>query len=113
VGESSEEIAKGMAYANVKPALAAWRAAHPRATMREIEDAVEEQVARLRAEFLAEVVQQSHADEEAHCERCGSKLATRGRRKRRLRANGDEPIVLERSYAVCPVCQVGVFPPRS
>jgi len=101
-----------MAYANVKPALAAWRAAHPRATMREIEDAVEEQVAKLRAEFLAEVAQQSEADRESHCERCGNKLATRGRRTRRLQANGGEPIVLERSYAVCPVCKLGVFPPR-
>lgn len=101
-----------MAYANVKPALAAWRAAHPRATMREIEEAVEEQVAKLRAEFLAEVAQQSQADGQANCERCGSKLAMRGRRTRRLRANGGEPIVLERSYAVCPICKLGVFPPR-
>ncbi len=112
MGERSEEIAKGMAYANVKPALAAWRAEHPRATMREIEDAVEEQVAKLRAEFLAELAHQSQAAEDAHCEQCGGPLTLRGRRRRRLRANGDEPIVLERSYAVCPVCKLGVFPPR-
>lgn len=112
MGERSEEIARGMAYAEAKPALAAWRAAHPRATMREIEDAVEEQVAKLRAEFLAEVAQQSEAEVDAQCEGCGSKLAARGRRTRRLRANGGEPIVLERSYAVCPVCKLGVFPPR-
>ena len=110
--EGSEEIARGMAYANAKPALLAWRAAHPRATMREIEEAVEEQVAKLRAEFLAEVVRQSAAEVEAHCEHCGGKLARRGRRIRTLRANGDEPIVLERSYAVCPMCKLGVFPPR-
>jgi DNA-directed RNA polymerase subunit RPC12/RpoP len=110
--ERSDEIAQGMAYAEVKPALAAWRAAHPRATMREIEDAVEEQIAKLRAEFLAEVVQQSNAEIDARCERCGSKLAMRGRRRRKLRANGDEPVVLDRSYAMCPDCKLGVFPPR-
>lgn len=112
MGEGSEEIARGMAYTNVKPALAEWRAAHPRATMREIEDVVEGQIAKLRAEFLAEVAQQSEAEAQAQCEGCGVKLVARGRRRRKLRANGDEPIVLERNYAVCPVCKVGVFPPR-
>lgn len=116
----SEQLARRMAEENLRPALAAWRAAHPRATMWEIEGAVEEQLAGLRAELIEELAKGSPLrdlgkvpeGERPRCERCGATLRARGQRRRTLRGKGGRPVVLERSYADCPTCGVGVFPPR-
>lgn len=100
--------------------LRQWRAQHPRATLREIEDAVEAELARLRAEVVGELATSSASSDLAKldegqrpcCERCGTALVARGRHRRRLREAGGQPVELERSYGVCPTCGEGVFPPR-
>jgi hypothetical protein len=97
-------------------ALDAWRQEHPRATWTEIEAAVEAQLGPLRAQLLGDTAMASDATdlhgERPVCPTCGERLDAAGPRPRRLRGEGDQPIALERTYARCPVCQTGLFPPR-
>jgi hypothetical protein len=116
----SEEIAKQFASEPFRSVLEAWREAHPRATLREIELAVDEQLARLRAEIVSDLAQRSPlrdiaalaVDERPRCEHCQTSLVPRGRRRRTLKGPGDQRVSLDRSYAVCPRCELGLFPPR-
>jgi ribosomal protein S27AE len=96
-------------------ALEAWRQAHPTATWAEIEAAVEAQLGPLRAMLLQDTALASAATalatERSDCPTCGTRLQAAGSRRRRLRGEQDEPIDLERTYARCPACGAGVFPP--
>jgi arylamine N-acetyltransferase len=94
-----------------------WRVQHPRATFAEIEEAVEEQIARMRAGMLEEVVQWREAQaaeqkQDRRCPSCGSELQERGKHVRQVTTQGNQQIKLERSYGYCPTCRVGFFPPR-
>ncbi len=95
--------------------LDAWRQEHPRATWIEIETAIDAQLGPLRAEMLEETAMASEAAalDGAHppCPRCGKRLAAAGARRRRLRGEGDVVLDLERTYARCPACGTGRFPP--
>lgn len=96
--------------------LEEWRQAHPRATWEEIEAAVEAQLGPLRAQLLGDTALASDATELTQdrppCPGCGARLVRAGRQRRTLRGEGDRPIELERSYARCPACGTGLFPPR-
>lgn len=104
----SEEVLSGMKE---------WRLAHPKATMREIEQAVEERVNRLRARLLEDVALASEArdwtqeQERPRCPVCQTPLHARGKRVRRLQTTGGLDITLSRSYGTCPECGTGLFPP--
>jgi YgiT-type zinc finger domain-containing protein len=97
-----------------------WRSAHPQASFAEIEAAVDERLARMRARLLEEAALASRAadvgalpeTERPRCPACGQALAERGRHPRTLTVPGNESVRLERSYAVCPACGAGFFPPR-
>jgi ribosomal protein S27AE len=97
-------------------ALDAWRQAHPTATWVEIEAAVEAQLGPLRAHLLGETAMASEATdlrgERRTCPACGELMQAAGTRHRRLRGEGDVPIDVQRSYARCPACGTGLFPPR-
>lgn len=120
MAESSEEIARFLASESVEGWLRSWREAHPQATMREIELAVDERLAMLRAKLVSDLAMQSRlrdiaalpADQRPRCERCGETLLSTGKRRRRMKGPGDQEVILDRSYAVCPRCDLGVFPPR-
>jgi YgiT-type zinc finger domain-containing protein len=105
----AEEVLSGMKE---------WRIQHPRATLKEMEEALDQRLNRMRARLLEDMALASEAanlQEEgarARCPQCGEALVSRGKRKRGLQTNGGEEIVLERSYGVCPRCGVGIFPPR-
>jgi hypothetical protein len=98
----------------------AWRAAHPRATFREIAEAIDAELDPLRAQMLAEAASTSpvaqftevSAEERPVCSACGGKLVGRGRRRRRVTTRGDATVELDREYGVCTTCGGGVFPPR-
>ena len=97
-------------------ALDAWRQAHPKATWTEIEAAVDAQLGPLRAQLLAETAMASEAatlsGERPTCPTCGERLTAAGARRRRLHGEQAVPIDLERTYARCPACGSGLFPPR-
>ena len=96
-------------------ALDVWRQAHPTATWAEIEAAVDAQLGPLRARLLGETAMASAATDlgaaRRVCAACGERLVSAGARRRRLRSDQDEAIDLERSYARCPACGTGLFPP--
>ena len=99
-------------------ALKVWREQHPKATFREIETAVDEQLGRLRQQMLTDAALVSQAAEwEANsegvpvCPKCGAELEARGKTKRTLTTAYNQSLELERRYGVCPVCQTGLFPP--
>lgn len=101
-------------------AMRDWRRLHPRATFKEIETALDEQLAHLRAQMLQDTALTSpRADlptlnetERPRCPQCGSVLNAQGPETRTLVTEHDQPIQLSRSYATCPKCGAGLFPPR-
>jgi len=103
----------------VTSGLRAWRAAHPRATFREIEATLDDRLDRARAQLLEEAALTSPAAElagqpaaeRARCPSCGGALQARGQQERTVTVRGDQAVGLRRSYAVCTACGAGVFPP--
>src|SRR6516164_3374613 len=98
--------------------VAQWRAAHPKATLAEIEQAIDEQMNRLRARMIEQSAQAStaagsEASQGLVCEQCGQPLQARGRAKRRWQTQGGQQVEVERSYVTCPQCGGGFFPPGS
>jgi hypothetical protein len=98
--------------------VAQWRVAHPKATLAEIEQAVDEQMNRLRAQLIEQAAQASAAAErEASqglvCEQSGQARHSRGRARRRWQTQGGQQVEVERTYVTCPQCGGGFFPPGS
>ncbi len=100
--------------------LVAWREAHPRATLSEIEDAVLEATERLQARLLKDLAEASAAAdpggvpaaERAGCPECGGELEPSGHAERAVQVPRQRrPLRLRRGYAVCSACGVGRFPP--
>lgn len=106
----SEEVITGMKE---------WRLHHPRATLTEIEAALDERLARLRARMLEDAALASAAADwksEAEatpptCATCGKPLQARGGHSRQVQTSGGQSLTLARTYGVCPVCHTGLFPP--
>jgi len=96
-----------------------WRLQHPTATFREIETAVDERLARVRARMLQDAALASAATdlrtlpaaERPVCPACGHRPELRGQETRHLTTTDDQPVTLTRTYTVCPACDAGVFPP--
>ena len=101
-------------------AIREWRRQHPKATFRELETALDEELARLRAQMLQDLALTSpSADlprmneaERPTCPACGVQLEAQGTQTRTLLTEHDQPIELSRSYATCPQCGASLFPPR-
>src|SRR5213080_2985870 len=79
-----------------------WRSQHPRATFAEIEEVIEEQVAKMRARMLEDVVHWREAggrqtEQQMRCTACGRELEERGKHVRHLTTQGNHQITLERS----------------
>lgn len=95
-----------------------WRLSHPKASLDEIEQALDEHLGRLRARMLEDVAQASdavHLDqpraERPRCPQCEEELVSRGQEVRELETDHHQRFRLNRSYASCPRCGVGLFPP--
>ena len=108
-----------VAAESVWTGMADWRAAHPKATFSEIEAALDERLDRVRARVLADLalasaaadLQAASAEERPRCERCGVMLQARGQSERGVVTQGGVAVPLRRSYATCPQCGDGSFPP--
>ena len=108
--ELAEEVMSGMKE---------WRLQHPRATFGEIEQALDERLAKMRARMLQDAALASAAadlkraqeGERPVCPECGTRLEGRGRAVRRLTTAHNQTVELARSYGVCPQCGAGLFPP--
>lgn len=95
-----------------------WRQAHPKATMAEIEAAVDEQMTQLRARLIEEAVEvkespkASQGERPRQCPHCGERMQGRGKHQRHLQTQGGQRVTLTREYFTCPSCGYGFFPPR-
>ncbi len=96
-----------------------WRVRHPRATLSEIEAALDERLARLRARLLEGAALASAAadlralppEERPRCPQCGQAMVLRGPEARQLTTTYEQPLTLRRHYAVCVACDEALFPP--
>jgi len=96
-----------------------WRLAHPRATLTEIEAALDERWAVARARLLADAALASAATDlralppsaRPGCPQCGGAMAVRGPEERTLTTTYEQPLPLRRQYAVCAACGEALFPP--
>lgn len=101
-------------------AMAAWRLAHPKATLREIEQELDTRLMHLRARMVEDLALASAAtdwrapaaDPPPTCPDCGHVLVQRATDTRTIQTHGGQDLTLERSYGVCPACGAGLFPPR-
>ncbi len=106
--------------AEVVTAMADWRTQHPRATLAEIEAALDERLTRLRAQMLQDAALASPvadwttqpAAPPPACPTCGHPWQARGLATRQLQTHGGPELALPRRYATCPSCEAGLFPPR-
>jgi YgiT-type zinc finger domain-containing protein len=107
-------------FADVGAAMAEWRREHPRATLSEIEDALDERLAGMRSQMLVDTVMTSRAasfagargTERPRCPGCEGSLLSRGEVERTLLTTRGQEVHLRRSYAECPSCGLQFFPPR-
>jgi transposase-like protein len=93
--------------------LSQWQRANPQATLTEIEEAVEAELAQLRKRLVEAMVAQKEATDQAvpDCPRCGAGMVKNGRRQRRLRGKEGETLQLEREQWRCLTCGTTFFPP--
>lgn len=106
----SEELLTGMKE---------WRRQNPRATLAEIEKALDQRMARLRRQMLQDIAETSPAAdwqeaptvETPHCPVCQQPLQRRGEQERSLQTQGGELLVLKRQYGICGNCGASLFPP--
>ena len=109
--ESSEEVVSGVAE---------WREQHPKATLQEIEAALDERLGRLRARMLEDAALASQATDlrdtamvdRPRCPKCGAAMKHQSWEKRDLLTHHGQTVTLNRSYALCPTCGEALFPPR-
>ena|SRR5215210_5203274 len=96
-----------------------WRLQHPRATLSEIEAALDERLARLRVRLLEDAALASAAadlralppEERPRCPQCGAVMALRGPEARHLTTTYEQSLTLRRHDAVCAACAAALFPP--
>jgi hypothetical protein len=105
--------------ADVMLGMKDWRVAHPRATLREIEAALDERLARMRARLLEDLALASTAadwegapaSEHPVCPDCGQPLERESKHVRQVQTQGGQALALERRYGTCSACGAGLFPP--
>jgi predicted RNA-binding Zn-ribbon protein involved in translation (DUF1610 family) len=105
---------------DVAVSLSAWRREHPRATLAEIERALDERLSKVRAELLTDLAMASEAaaiagkpgSERPTCPECQQALVSRGQMSRTLLTTHDREVRLKRAYGRCPACGLELFPPR-
>jgi predicted RNA-binding Zn-ribbon protein involved in translation (DUF1610 family) len=98
--------------AQARATLEAWRAAHPQATLRQIEIEVDRHLAGVRARLLEGAAVAGPAEPiPPPCPACGEPMHWDGERTRQLTTTHDATITLTRRYARCPACGTGLFPP--
>ena len=96
-----------------------WRGQQPKATLQEMEQALDARLRALRARLLQDVALASAAadvraqrpTDRARCPACGGDLVARGQDTRAVTTTHGRTVALTRSYAVCSACGTGLFPP--
>lgn len=100
-------------YEKMENQIRQWRDANPKATLTEIEEAVEKGLAELRETMVTSLAQEGEEKEwEAPlCPHCQTKMVKNGKKKRRLKTKEGKTIILDRQQMRCPHCGMTIFPP--
>lgn len=89
-----------------------WRQANPEATLTEIEEAVEAELAHLRQQLVEEMAQEEAAALAVPvCPQCDGVMVKNGRRPRKLQSKEGQMIQLDRQQWRCLSCGETLFPP--
>lgn len=93
--------------------MQAWSQAHPKATLTEIEIAVDNELAQLRRTIVESIAQTRESDEQVShlCPQCSRPMVKNGKKKRKLKAKEGQTIELERQQLRCLKCGMTLFPP--
>ncbi len=93
--------------------MSQWQQANPDATLTEIEEAVELELAQLRKRLVERMVREKEArsQEAPNCPQCGEKMVKNGRRGRKLKGKEGQEIELDRQQWRCLSCGATFFPP--
>ena len=97
-----------------------WRKKHPKATFSEIENNVDGELAKIRADMIQDLIKESELqdfktlpqEKRPKCPVCGKILASNGQQSRELVTSYEQLIEVERSKGYCKRCRVSYFPPR-
>jgi ribosomal protein S27AE len=95
-----------------------WRAANKQASLTDIENQVDANLAELRAKMIEELAHESELadirqvarEKRPKCPECGAVVNADGQRTRRLVTEHDQEVKLTRSKATCPKCGLSFFP---
>ncbi len=93
--------------------MSQWQRANPDATLTDIEEAVEAELAQIRQRIVEEMVREKEAasHEEPDCPRCGERMVKNGRRSRKLKGKEGQTVTLDRQQWRCLSCGATLFPP--
>ena len=93
--------------------IAAWEKENPKATLTEIEEAVDQELAKLREQLVNEIAQMKEAGTQSKvaCPNCGTQMVKNGKKKRELTMKGDKQVTIERQQMRCLECGMTLFPP--
>ncbi len=93
--------------------MTAWEKENPKATLTEIEEAVDQELAKLREQLVNEVTQakQARPQSKVVCPNCGTQMVKNGKKKRELTMKGDKQVAIERQQMRCLECGMTLFPP--
>jgi transposase-like protein len=93
--------------------MSQWQQANPDATLTEMEEAVEAELAKLRKQLVEEMVREKEAasQEIPECPQCGEKMVKNGQRRREVKGKEGQTIELERQQWRCLSCGATLFPP--
>ena len=105
-------------YQEASKAMRRWRQEHKRATLTEIEETVDEELARIRAQMIQDLAMASEVadirsmakEERPKCPECGRPVVANGRQKRHLATDHEQMVELNRSKAYCRHCKLSFFP---
>ena len=93
--------------------MSQWQAANPNATLTDIEEAVEAELAQLRNQLVETMVREKEAAQQAvpDCPQCSEPMVKNGQRKRTLAAKEGQTLTLNRQQWRCLNCGATLFPP--
>ena len=93
--------------------MSQWQKANPHATLTDMEEAVEAELAKLRKQLVEEMVREKEAanQEAPDCPQCGQEMVKNGRRQRELKGKEGQTLQLDRQQWRCLACGATLFPP--
>jgi RNase P subunit RPR2 len=120
LGKMSERKKWDDLYEEASRKVLRWRQEHKKATLTEIEDSVDNELAKMRARMVQDLALTSETadlptmaeEKRPKCPQCGRPLVANGRQKRALVTDHEQVVELKRSKGYCRHCQLSFFPPR-